>query len=183
MPTMKIQGWGKWLLLTELEESIAKKYAENVFISQSENDDLESESESASFGFDAESLVTVDDKEIGTVIDVIEKSKGTERYDDILKSMKISEIANIQNAWIKEETYKGTFAEVEIEDDCVDENGVTKKFYERFIENIEVVDAFLFHFSEWGEEEVDDDGVHGKSAEVFVICNGEVFSLEIQDND
>ena len=48
-------------------------------------------------------------------------------------------------------------------------------------ENIELVDAYLFHFSEWGDEEVDDDGIHGKSGEFYVIHNGETFELEIEE--
>ena len=181
MPTLKIWGWGKWLLLNELDEPTAKKYAESGSISESENDELESESDGYAFGFNADSMVIVNDKEIGTVIDILEKSKGTERYEYIEKNLAIPEIHNVQNAWLKEETYKGTFAEVTIEDDCIDESGVTDKFYERFIENIELVDAYLFHFSEWGDEEVDDDGIHGKSGEFYVIHNGETFELEIEE--
>lgn len=181
MSVLKIYGWGKWLLLNELDESTAKTYAESGSISDSDNSELEDESDSYAFGFNPDAMVIVDDKEIGTVIDVLDKSKGTDRYEFITKNISKSEIDNLQNAWLKEETYKGTFVEVDIEDDCVDKNGVTDKFYERFVENIQVVDSYLFYMPLWKGTEVFEDDIDGKSSEFYVKYDGEIYELNIEE--
>ena len=183
MPTLKIWGWGTWLSVTQLDESIAEKYAESQLIRESENDNLDIKSDGISYGFDRSADVYVDDISLGTVADVIEKSKGSEKYQEIMKDISFSEMSAIKNAWVKEESYKGVFAEVQIDKDCFDENGVTMKFYEDFIENIELVDAYQFYLPQWNENQVVEDGVNCKSEEFFVVYNNKSFSLEVVEDD
>ena len=183
MAMLKIWGWGTWLSVTQLDESIAKKYADSQLISESENDNLDMESDGISYGFDRSADVYVDDIHLGTVDEVLEKSKDSEKYQEIMKDISFSEINTIKNAWVKEESYKGVFAEVEIDKDCLDENGVTKKFYEDFIENIELVDANQFYLPQWNENPVEEDGVDCKSAEFFIMYNNKSYSLEIVEDD
>lgn len=168
------------MLVTQLDELIAKRYAETATITESENDQLEQDSEGYAFGFSPDSVVYVNEREIGTVSEIIEKFKGTDRYDYIEKNLNVPEINNINNAWVKEEIYKGAFVDVEIEDDCVDAKGVTDQFFEKFINNIDVSDEYLFQLSEWEGKEVDEDGIHGKSSDYFVIYNGDVIELNVQ---
>ena len=179
MPLLKIHGWGQWVLLTELKKSIAKKYSDVGSISELENEELESESDGFAFGFNDDSIVMIDDKEVGTVLDIIEKCKGYEKYDFIMNNLTVSAIQNVKNAWLKVETYKGTFAEVAIEEDCISNGDLTPIFYTRFIENLNLVDEHLFHLPNWNNKDVYEDNIDGKSAEFYVIHNGEISEITV----
>ncbi len=179
MPVLKIWGWGKRFLVEKLDVSIAKKFAESGLISESENEEFEGESDGYALGFDPSAIIFIDDKEICTVEELISFGVDCEKYDELENATVGKEISEVKNAWVKEETYKGVFAEVTIKDYDLKEGVPSKEFIADFMNNLQESTGRLFYLPEWNGEEVDDDDLSGKSGEYFILLNGERYELNV----
>ena len=186
MSTLTISGDGKWILIQEIDEETAEKYAELGAISEEIFEEFEDESEGYESGFFESADVYIDDKHIGTVEEIIELGKNSDSYKRLQKGFLAPEMRMVQNALVEDRYERGTFIETEIPD-YPDVNGkLSPDFIKDFIANIYVATGGLYEMGNWnGEEweggECDGKDTYLKDTELYLLFKGNQHECIVDD--